>query len=243
VQTYVFVKDGTYLSPADGRLIALRRVRVPDLDLLAEENARAGLRIRRNETLSAQHRTNSAFVYETPELRFGSVLVPILEPDVAIRVQDSTKEPPAADKLYHYLRAFLVDVFTVAAGVPPSEGGVLRLEGGFRYGLDREKNEAPLDVTLPICMTPQTRVTTAPPVPVPPATSQAPVPIATLARSLAEAVLHWFAERGLTGHAGELVLRLTLYTAQQDEQLPVLQLNDISLDMELVWNAAMAAAR
>jgi hypothetical protein len=237
VATYVFVKDGEYLKPEDGRQIAVRSVRVPDLDLLAEQNARAGLRIRRNETLSKDHQTNSAFVYETPELRFGSVFVPILEPDVAIRVEDSSKTPPIADKLYHYLLDFLVDFFTPAGGVPPVDGGVLRIEGGFRYALDREPNEEPLDITLPIYLTQQMLVATVTP---PPPNA---IPVATLAQGIAAAVLEWFDDHGLTGRDGVLALRLTLYAVRQDEQLPVLQLNDISLDMEHVWPEMLQPAR
>ena len=237
VRTYVFVKDGEYLKPEDGRLIAVRRVRVPGLDLLAEQNARAGLRIRRNEKLSDHHPTNSAFVYETPELRFGSVFVPILEPDVAIRVEDSTEQPPTQDKLYHYLLDFLVDFFTPSGGVPPVDGGVLRIEGGFRFALDREANERALGITLPIYLTQPVLVTTASPAPAD------AIPAATLAKGIADAVLAWFEERGLTGHDGELALRLTLYATRQNEQLPVLQLNEISLEMEHIWLDVRHSAR
>lgn len=230
-QTYIFVKNDIPLSDEQGRRIPVRTVEIPDLDILLEQNGRAALHIRRNEDLSDTYTTNEAFVYETPDVRFGSVLAPLLQPDLAIDVAASSTTPPPTDQLYHYLLAFLVDLFTPAAG-NALKSGLLRVHGGFSYALDHGPEETPFEVTLPVFLTDPTAIT------IPDADGRIAdppaVPAATLARAMADRVLDWAAERELVGRDGDLRLDLTLYAPQADDVRPMLELT-ASLDMTLVW--------
>ena len=238
-QTCVFTSGGTYLSMADGRKIGMRRVQVPELDLLLEQNGRAGLYIRRNEHLSDTYHTNTAFIYETPELRFGSVQVPVLRPAVAIDVARSTDPPPVSDKLYHYLLDFLLDFFTSSAASGPVAGprsgwgasivedGILRINAGYRYALD--DSDRAFTVTLPITLTDPLWISTT----VPPEEGRIAAP--ALARALADYIDTWCGERDLKTRKADLRFELTLYSTQGVEQLPVLVLDDMSLNTELLW--------
>jgi hypothetical protein len=224
IGTWVYVdSEGEYLSYQAGIAIRERSIRFSSMNLLAEQTGWGGLYIRRNEVLVPGKETNPEFVYETPDLRFASVLTPVLRPKTDIDVAASSDEPPTADELYNYLRNFLADFFDH----PPSPGGTIKLGGNFVYDLNNGSGVV-LPIALPVFLTLPTELTTG--------TAVAPqVTVDDFSRSLANDVVSWFSGRELTGKTGRLTFHLSLYSALAGGNLPILELENIYLETELIW--------
>lgn len=224
-KTYAYLDaQNEYLPYAAGAAIHTRGIRFENMNILDEQTGWAGLHIRRNEVLVEGKETNPKFIYETPDLRFASVLTPLLNPDVPINIADSSASKPASDKLYHYLFNFLSDFF----GSAPDAGGTIKFGGNFVYDLNAGAGPVPLPVSLPVWMTLPTQVTTG--------TATPPeVTIQAFSRSLADFIVSWFADRGLTGRIGQLAVQLFLYSALAGSNLPVLELQQLYLETELIW--------
>ena len=224
VKTYVYLdSNNEYVSYTAGAAISTRRIRFESMNVLAEQTGWGGMHIRRNEVLVVGKETNPEFIYETPDLRFASALTPILRPETEIDLAASSSQPPPTDKLYTYLRNFLGDFFDH----PPSPGGTLKLGCSFVYDLN-DPAAVTLPVSLPIFLTLPTELTTGSAV-------STQVTIDDFARSLADFTTGWFDDRGLKGRLGRLALHLSLYSALSGGNLPVLELQNIYLDTELIW--------
>ena len=231
---FVYKNDGKYLSAEDGRRIAARSVVIPDLDLLAEQSGWAGALVRRNETLAPSKETNPAFVYETPQVRFASPIAPLLEPGMTINVADSSEAPPATGKLYHYLENFLRDVFHSATTGEVAAGGRLSIAGSYTYPLNQDSADAQVDIALPIFLTPPVTVTTETP-------KADEIPLSDYARQIADAIALWMPGRVHAEQHGKFKFGLTLYSnLTTTTQLPVLKLENINLDAELILNGEEA---
>jgi hypothetical protein len=135
---------GEYVSYATGSAISMRRVRFEALDVVSQQNAWAGIFIRRNEMLAPGENTNPEFIYETPEVRFASPLHPCLSPDLEIDIAELTDAPPAGDKLYRYLRNFIGHFL----GHSAEASATLKLESVFEHPLHYGDPASPV-VTLP----------------------------------------------------------------------------------------------
>jgi len=226
--TYIFENGGKYLPYSDGGDITRRTVRFKRLDVLKEQNGWAGVSVHRNERLVDGKDTNSDFVYQTPLVQFSNVLTPLLQPQTRIDIAQSLPVPPATDKLYEYLRAFLRDFFD-AATLGDSVGGQIKLVGSFAYPLAPDSGDMSFPIDLPIFLTPpfdiQVKSGTAD-----------PVDLDVFTRGLADFIMGWFGDRKLTGRIGELRLQLSLFAGRTERPLPLLELDNLYLETELIWN-------
>lgn len=55
-----------------------RTITLPDLDIIGQQNAWASVWLTRNEELLVGQKTNSAFIFSTPKIRFNNSLTPLL---------------------------------------------------------------------------------------------------------------------------------------------------------------------
>lgn len=145
-------KDGrkSYLTAAEGRRIAERRVTLPELDILARQDAWASARLSRNDgTLDPKGRpTSREFIYTTPQVRFANPLYPTLEvrDPIDISAIGALGGEPARRSLAAHLAAFFSALFQEAS-VPDC---TLQVECRYDYAV----NPTLSAVSLPVFFRP-----------------------------------------------------------------------------------------
>ena len=115
--------------------------RFRDVNVLAEQTARAGVSIWRNVSLIDGVTTNAAFVYQTPITQFSSNAVP--------SVSASDPLPITGTGVAEALGTFLHELLVVPGGWSPGETLSIRLGGGYSYAI-----AAGLYVLVPIFLIP-----------------------------------------------------------------------------------------
>ncbi|MEM7396880.1 MAG: chorismate-binding protein, partial [Verrucomicrobiota bacterium] len=110
----------------------IRDVGMPDLNVLAEENAWAGVGIVRNKDLQRQgagfRPVNQAFIYETPLVRPRNPLNPFLDPACPIELPSIVNPPEKT--IAGYLSAFFERLFENLKSLHVTTG---RIKLGFNY--------------------------------------------------------------------------------------------------------------
>jgi len=215
--SFAFSANQSYLAAAEGRTILARTIGWDGLDVLQIQNGAATIMIRRNETLDGLP-TNPLFVYQSAQVAFTTVTVPLLDPPVKIVLTSgATQKQP----LVNYLTSFLGSLFSTAGAVPFTA----RIGGSFVYdiagGTGGDPLQASLPVTLPIFLT----------LPLDPQDPAIPA-------TLAGAVESFVAANALASRRALVQISVSLFSGLSSAQLPILTLDSVLLDtLRIAWPA------
>jgi hypothetical protein len=184
------------------------RLSFPGLDVVEVQNGISGSHVTRNAQLVAAAPTSSAFVYRTGEVTFTTLLIPLVEHDVPVSINQGTS--PLADSLEALFTALLgpaetAEEFTIAVA---AQYGYQLLAGPT--GLADS-----IISRLPILLYPAAEYTPSFP--------------ATLAAQLQQ----WQAGQGFSPDTGLFVLDVTVYTSLATRQIPILSLGELVFDNSL----------
>lgn len=120
----------TYRCTANLPPTAVRRreIQLGQLDVFSFENAWAGVQLIRNSSLFTDPAlvTDDAFVYQTPLVRFGHPLTPLLDIDEVIPVRAASKQP---------LQTLIAKIFGDLLGGTVLSSHLLKIEVRFGYPL------------------------------------------------------------------------------------------------------------
>lgn len=222
-----------YLSPSEGMGIPQRSIRLKDLNIIQEENAWSGLSIVRNKILVPGIATNDDFIYETPVIRFVNILTPLLDPDIAIDMGVYTDHEQGRQPLALYISNFFQAYFKEIKDI----NGIVRViktSVGYSYSLpgitdDALRIQLPISLTTPVeftipddwkidnCLNPKQVTNTD-----------------SFVCQLSALVLEWFARHRPMLNNGRLQFGVSLFSSLSDTQLPVLNIRNITLDINIV---------
>jgi hypothetical protein len=224
---FVNLQDEKVLPYDTGRNISTRRLVFKDFDILKVENAWAGAAVKRNEDLIEGEKTNPAFVFQSPVVRFVNVLTPLLDPDEKIDIADYAQEKPA--KLAQFLSDFFIAFFEKAQTVG-NENRTIRLGASYGYGLQDSGEETSglmpdLEVTIPILLSMPTSISIV-----------KLAPDSPFIKDVSDTIEFWFKNNGPSGvkASGKLWFDFSIYSSLSESQLPVLRMRRLYLDTNII---------
>ncbi|WP_439515776.1 hypothetical protein [Oceanibaculum nanhaiense] len=193
----------------------VRTVRFPGLNVLSQENARAGLGVLRNKDLGRIGGTGDfrpvdpAFIFETPLIKFANVLNPYLDPAGSIFLPNEVH--PASATLEGYISALFE---LLLDGLVSDTTVLVKLAVSYGYTLGEG-----LPVELPMLLTtPHEYKIAGDP---------------SFVGTVANRIKAWFADRNMNPASlpanAALVFDLTIFSTLSKSQLPILRLREIEL--------------
>jgi LysM repeat protein len=223
-----------YLSPEAGRDITQRVISYARFNIIKQENIWSGLSVTRNKILVPGVKTNDAFVYTTPVIRFISVLTPLLDPAIEINIANYTKET-GKQPLQLYISNFLKALFAEIA----SEITTRQLKIGTSYSYSLHDSDTGLRTEIPISITTPYTFN----IPADWDITQCPVspggitPDSPFVCQITALIEKWFGlHQPVTGYA-KFMFDISLFSGLSNTQLPVLRLRNIYIDEDNIkWN-------
>ena len=131
-----------------------RILSIPDLDAIQQQNVWGSIWLTRNKHLSNSFATNSAFVYQTPEVRFSNMVTPLLVNtqrwDIALL------DSPDGDRVKRSLPDHLEQLMTVPLPATSDKPYDLQIACRYAFALATSTdNSSDLLSTLPVLLTPR----------------------------------------------------------------------------------------
>ncbi|HVH13642.1 MAG TPA: hypothetical protein VM759_11345, partial [Longimicrobium sp.] len=196
VYRYVDAPVGTSLQ---------HRLSFPGLDVVQVQNGISRSHVTRNAQLVAAAPTASEFVFQTGEVTFTTLLIPLVEHDVPVSINQGTSS--LADSLQA--------LFTALLG-PPETATSYTIAVAAQYGYQLLAGPTGLVDSiisrLPILLYPAAGYTASFP--------------ATLAAQLQQ----WQFDQGFSASTGLFVLDVTVFTSLASRQIPILALGELVFD-------------
>ena len=244
-----------FLTEREAKNISTRRVVFEKLDILHKQNAWAGVRMTRNESLFGDRacieihpRTNPKFIYQTPMVRFPEILTPLLACDQVIDIARLPEKPGGTPDTTTNkpLKAHLARLFTrffesVAKNPANQDTNTRRIQLTCRYQYDLDHPPYDLDeddefaegeadalrITLPIVMAPPYDFK------VQADYEEREGNPPNFLRSLSEAIRIWFSGRYPSTNNGRFILEISVYSTLGDAgKLPIYRINNLLLTLD-----------
>ena len=205
-----------YLPFADRKLFPKRKIRIERCDLLDYENAWAGVSIHRNEELAEGYKTNEAFIYKTPYIRFKNACAPTLINDELI---DVAAFSPAGKQT---LKVFLSNFFNEFFNEKTDPQNIIQIECSYSYTLQSSGaiDFVNLNPNIPILLTIPAKYTT---------------PLLTNVESSISKWIDDFNPQGLLEN-GCIRIILSVFSSLSDvkAQTPILRLTGLKINTSLI---------
>jgi len=219
--TYTNEKTKEGLTKVDSKKISQRIVAFDYHDILAMENAWAGISVIRNQDLTNQL-TNPDFVYQTPLVRFVNILTPLLDTDVMIDIAEFTlQNPPPENKTPKTLYEHLSTLFKVFfKDIGNESNRIIKISCDYSYSM----TDSDLRITLPLAL-------------VIPYEFKIPQDWQKDEKAFVEVfiqhILSWFNSDKLdkNNQTGRLIFDLSVFSSiSADSKIPVLRLRNLILN-------------
>lgn len=240
---YVFRSNDNpeaYLSRAEADAVRVRSVEFAGLDILATQNAWAGVFVARNENLfDEQHicggdvKTNPNFLYRTPTVRFSNVVTPLLDwgKPFNIATLHSDLKPP--QRLSTWLQVMFQSFF---AGIPYSAQAPVQrqimVSAAYQYCLNppAKGSRAPVEeylyVSVPVMMSPPFDFV------IPDDWSVTCDQVQSFVCRLAEFVRVWAVTNRPSVAEGQFVFDVAMFSSLSDSKLPVYRVRRLYLSVD-----------
>ena len=188
-------------------------------DVLAHENAWAGVKLYRNLILVQGQKTNPQFVYQTPAVRFVNPAAPLIDHfDVLPLVVEST--------LVVCLSRFFTELFHIDPDSPPAGERQIKLTCRYGYSIagDTPLLQDDLVASLPLLHSPEQAFNLA--------RDWDPNRPESYVNRLANALESWFEKHQPATAGGRYQIDLSVFAALNQSNLPVLRLRDIRIGLK-----------
>jgi len=188
-------------------------------DVLAHENAWAGVKLYRNLILVQGRKTNPQFVYQTPAVRFANPAAPLIDHfDVLPLVVEST--------LADCLSRFFTELFHVDPDSPLAGERQIKLTCRYGYSIagDTPLLQDELVASLPLLHSPEQAFDLA--------RDWDPNRPESYVNRLANALKAWFEKHQPATDGGRFQIDLSVFAALNQSNLPVLRLRDIRIGLK-----------
>lgn len=196
VYRYVDAPVGTSLQ---------HRLSFPGLDVVQVQNGISRSHVTRNAQLVAAAPTASGFVFQTGEVTFTTLLIPLVEHDVPVSINQGTSS--LADSLQA--------LFTALLG-PPETATSYTVAVAAQYGYELLAGPTGMVDSiisrLPILLYPAAAYT------------------ASFPQALAAQLQQWQSDQGFSASTGLFVLDVTVFTSLASRQIPILALGELVFD-------------
>lgn len=223
---------GDFLHYQDAREQPTRTVLLPDMNVMAYQNARSSVSLSRNAILVPENPTLSAFVYTTPDVAFPAKLTPLLQNDQAIAVEAIQTGTPTSAPLFTQLQSLFRAFFADSS----SSSQPVKLVVNYQYTVGAVGSG--LTVQVPITLLPwadfqipDDYLPTGPcPVPV---TDSSP-----LVCKLTATLQSWFAANTPSPREGILLFDLSVFSSLSQDRdaprMPLIRLSNLHLTRSFV---------
>lgn len=232
-------QDYLTLSQADD--LRTRTIQFEKLDIMATQNAWAGVFIARNENLfDDQHactsdvQTNPNFLYRTPTVRFSNVITPLLDSSEPFNIA-KLASVPSPQPLVNWLQILFSTYF---AGIPytdkePATRQVM-ISGNYQYRLNPDPDGegiAPFNITVPLFLLPPFEFE------IPTDWSTNCAEVQSTVCQIAGWIRDWFATNRPSTDEGCFVFDVSTFSSLNDSKLPVYRLRQLYLFVKDVKEA------
>ena len=188
-------------------------------DVLAHENAWAGVKLYRNLILVQGRETNPQFVYQTPAVRFVNPAAPLIDHfDVLPLAVEST--------LVVCLRRFFIELFHIDPDSPPAGERQIKLTCRYGYSIagDTPLLQDDLVASLPLLHSPEQAFNLF--------WDWDPNRPGSYVNRLANALDSWFQKHQPATDGGRYQIDLSIFAVLNQSNLPVLRLRDIRIGLK-----------
>ena len=188
------------------------KVSIDNRDIIEQQNAWAEIWVSRNRNLSDDQPTHPAFIYQTPKVRFGNMITPLLVNSREWQIETLSTEPQ------HTLGEHLEQLFSTLLPEQATRDYDLRISCGYAFALAEGIGDNPdLLVSLPVALGPRFTVAAGE------ATDQ-------FRGDLKTAIRGWWDENQPATSKGMFVFKLAILSPGSN--LPLLQIEDLRLSLE-----------
>ncbi|MHA7777313.1 LysM peptidoglycan-binding domain-containing protein [Roseibium sp. M-1] len=212
--------EGAWAEGAVLQGIAARKVLLPGLQILDQQDAISVIYLTQNEDVGGK--INTPFVYQTPSVSFGNPYHPTIS--TAQPVDIATLGSPGGGQAQRSLDAQLTALFTALF-----EGGfkgVTTIQFDVAYSFAFTSGLNGMAVTIPVAVLPPMQVT------VPGTAGGTPPPIADLVKTLSAAIQDWSQAYAPSRQNGLLSFNLTIMSNLTKEPMPLLNLMKLELNVD-----------
>ena len=194
-----------------------RTATIENLDIIEQQSAWAAIRLIRNKFLNDYFATNPVFIYQTPQVRFSNAKTPYLVNNTDWNIGELVSSGTA--NLADYIRAMFDAV------LPETAGRDYTVQVGVRYGFSMVgTGEDALRTTVPVLL--GLRLLIA-------ATSTMSDITAPYVEKMADAIEEWIDATDPQKQDGLILFTVMIFAGLEDET-PLLRINDIMLDIDLI---------
>jgi LysM repeat protein len=213
--------DGAYLKGDVAQTLSDRKVVIPGLQILEQQDAISSVYLTQNENVGGK--INTPFVYTTPSVSFGNPYHPTITSSQVVPV--STLETVDGKPSQRSLEAQLTALFTALFRDTFSGVTTIQMDVAYDYafteGLDAMKVDIPVAVLPPMTVD----VGEA-------QTDDGPPPISELVKTLTHAIKDWSTAYGPSAQSAALGFRLTIMSDLTENPMPLLNLTRLVLEVE-----------
>ncbi|HEY9830978.1 MAG TPA: LysM domain-containing protein [Stenomitos sp.] len=201
---------------------------IPDLDIIEQQNAWGAIWLTRNKNLLSGWKTNPAFVYQTPQVRFGSMVTPLLvnAQHWNIATINSSDGTPQNRTLAAHLQN-LFDTLLPDIATKPYDFRV-----ACRYGFAlvlAEDDDSDLLSTLPVLLSPRFSV---------PAGEDGLAATAELRSHLVTDIEAWYEENNPVATKARFIFSVSIFSNPDKDSssdtinLPLIQIEHLEVRLE-----------
>lgn len=199
-----------------------RKVTVPGLNILENQDAKSTIYLKRNEELLEGRPSADAFVYQTPDISFTNSLLPTI--DHSHRFDISTvSSVNDSNTLAGYLSNVLKNLF----GEKLQSSQTIQLECQYAYSV----SEAVGEIRLPVLFLPPLRINPETDFNIPTGGCPMSDPGETFVCKLSNRILHWFNHNHPTQNKGEFQFDLTVMSHMTVNPMPLIRLRTLYLEV------------
>ncbi len=215
-----------YLTCAEADELSTRTIEFPYLDIMATQNAWAGVFIARNENLfdeehacTSEVETNPNFLYRTPTVRFSNIVTPLLDWEEPFNVATiSDQKPPQS--LVNWLQVLFSTYFE---GVPEPSQQLVRISGNYQYRLDPSAGAGPFDITVPLFLMPPFDFA------IPTDWSTNCDTVDSVVCRIAKWIRDWYLSNNPSTNEGRVMLDIATFSSLEGSRLPVYRMRRLYL--------------
>jgi hypothetical protein len=212
-----------------------RVLSVPNLDIIDQQSAWGAVWLTRNRGLVAGRETSDAFIFQTPQVRFGAMVTPLLVNTTRWQIDAIAPADTAPRTLERHIELLFAELLPPQARRPYD----LRVTVRYAFALAQAARPAPtpggpgkaerddLLSTLPVALGPRFTV---------PAGAHALPATLTFRKALAQTLAAWKATNRPLEARGQYIFSVAFFSsrgAQGDDaaNLPLLQVEDLRLPL------------
>ena len=234
---YIYKNGSGYLTPEAGRPIADRQVVLPDMNILARQDAITSANIIRNQDIISGKTTAEPFVYTTSEVEFVNPFHPVQDVDTAVNIAEIGAQTPQKRTLAEHLSILFETLFAN----DPQATQTLQLECRYFYDINENLPEdnfpnstipRPL-ISLPVLLVPPTEFNVQTDWKVPQnGCSSGYSASASFVCNLSNAINSWTKQNSPATNNGTLWIDLTILSDLTEFSMPLLRFRNLVLQVD-----------